>query len=88
MLLAASEKGDEDHATCEVLFVDDAEVGTVIKSEDEGEVTKVTTYVKPQHFFEFEIVTDAEGFVTLDGKKLFAGEVALKANKYFNGQVG
>ena len=88
MLLAASEKGDEDHATCEVLFVDDAEVGTIIKAEDEGEVTKITTYVKPNHFFEFEIVTDSEGYVCHDGKKLFAGEVALKANKYLNGSVG
>ena len=88
MLLAASDPTAEDpHSTCEVIFADDIAPGTVIKSEGEGEVEKVTTYIKPDHFFAMPMKT-IDGYVTIEGKKLGAGGKFLRVSKYVNGNVG
>ena len=88
MLLAASDPTAEDpHSTCELIFADDIEPGTVIKAEGEGEVEKVTTYIKPDHFFALPIKT-IDGYVTVDGKKLGYDGKFLRVYKYVNGNVG
>ena len=88
MLLAASDPTAEDpHSTCEVIFADDIEPGTVLKAEGEGEVEKVTTYIKPDHFFAMPMKT-IDGYVTIDGKKLGSDGVFLRVSKYVNGNVG
>ena len=88
MLLAASDPTAEDpHSTCEVIFADDIAPGTVIKSEGEGEVEKVTTYIKPDHFFAMPMKT-IDGYVTIEGKKLGADGKFLRVSKYVNGNVG
>ena len=88
MLLAASDPTAEDpHSTCEVIFADDIAPGTVLKLEGEGEVEKVTTYIKPDHFFALPMKTE-DGFVTVDGKKLGYEGTFLRVFKYVNGNVG
>ena len=88
MLLAASDPTAEDpHSTCEVIFADDIAPGTVIKYEGEGEVEKVTTYIKPDHFFAMPMKT-IDGYVTIEGKKLGADGKFLRVSKYVNGNVG
>ena len=88
MLLAASDPTAEDpHSTCEVIFADDIAPGTVLKLEGEGEVEKVTTYIKPDHFFALPMKTE-DGFVTVDGKKLGYEGTFLRVYKYVNGNVG
>ena len=88
MLLAASDPTAEDpHSTCEVIFADDIAPGTVLKLEDEGDVEKVTTYIKPDHFFAMPMKT-VDGYVTVDGKKLGYDGTFLKVSKYVNGNVG
>ena len=88
MLLAASDPTAEDpHSTCEVIFCDDIEPGTVLKAEGEGEVEKVTTYIKPDHFFALPMKT-IDGYVTVEGKKLGYDGKFLRVSKYINGNVG
>ena len=88
MLLAASDPtADDPHETCEVIFADDIEPGTVIKAEGEGDVEKVTTYIKPEHFFAMPMKT-IDGYVTIDGRKLGYGGTFLRVSKYVNGNVG
>lgn len=88
MLLAASDPTAEDpHSTCEVIFADDIAPGTILKLEGEGEVEKVTTYIKPDHFFALPMKTE-DGFVTVDGKKLGYEGTFLRVFKYVNGNVG
>ena len=88
MLLAASDPTAEDpHSTCEVIFADDIAPGTILKLEGEGEVEKVTTYIKPDHFFALPMKTE-DGFVTVDGKKLGYEGAFLRVFKYVNGNVG
>ena len=88
MLLAASDPNAEDpHSTCEVIFADDIQPGTVLKCEGEGEVEKVTTYIKPDHFFAMPMKTIG-GYVTVDGKKLGHDGTFLRVSKYVDGNVG
>ena len=88
MLLAASDKNDETHATCELIFCDDITPGTVLKYEGEGDDTeKVTTYIKPDHFFALPMKT-IDGYVTIDGKKLGSDGHFLRVFKYVDGNVG
>ena len=88
MLLAASDKNDETHATCELIFCDDIAPGTVLKYEGEGDDTeKVTTYIKPDHFFALPMKT-IDGYVTIDGKKLGSDGHFLRVFKYVDGNVG
>ena len=87
MLLAATEKGDENHETCEVIFADDFEVGTVLEFDGQEPVEKITTYLKPNHFFDMPMET-INGEVCVDGKPLGFGGKHLTVKKYINGNVG
>ena len=87
MLLAASAPDDETHSTCELIWADDIAPGTVLKYEGESEVEKVTTYIKPDHFFALPMKT-IDGYVTIEGKKLGADGHFLRVEKYVNGNVG
>lgn len=87
MLLAASDPDAPEHSTCEVLFADQFEVGTVLEAEGEEPVEKVSTYIKADHFFDIPIYTK-DGFVEVEGKKICFDGKYLKAEKYINGEVG
>ena len=87
MLLAASDAADTSHETCELIFADDIAPGTVLKYEGEGEVEKVTTYIKADHFFALPMKT-IDGYVTIEGRKLGADGHFLHVDKYVNGNVG
>ena len=87
MLLAAADADDEDHSTCELIFADDFEVGTVFEFDNQEPVEKITTYLKADHFFDMPMHT-IDGYVCVDGKKLGFGGKHLKVEKYINGNVG
>lgn len=87
MLLAASDPDAPEHTTCEVLFADEFEPGTVLEFDNQGEVEKVTTYVKPDHFFALPIYAE-NGEIKVDGKALGFGGKHLTSKKYLNGPVG
>lgn len=88
MLLAASDPDAPEHTTCEVLFADDSiPEGTVLKVADQGEVEKVTTYIKPDHFFAMPLYTKG-GVLMIDGKEILADGHQIKSHKYTDGPVG
>ena len=87
MLLAASDKNDETHSTCEVIFADDFAVGTVLEYDGQPETEKITTYLKPDHFFALPMKT-IDGLVTVDGKPIGKDGKFLKVFKYTDGNVG
>ncbi len=87
MLLAASDANDENHSTCEVIFPDEFDVGTVLEYEGQPETEKITTYLKADHFFALPMKTK-DGFVTVNGKKIGKDGKFLKVKKYINGNVG
>ncbi len=87
MLLAASDKDDDSHSTCEVIFPDEFEVGTVLEYEGQPETEKVTTYLKADHFFALPMKTK-NGIVTINGKRIGKNGKFLTVKKYINGNVG
>ncbi len=87
MLLAASEKDDDEHRTCELIFADDFEVGTVLEFDNQEKTEKITTYLKPEHFFALPMKT-VDGTVCVDGQALGYGGKHIKAYKYTDGNVG
>ena len=87
MLLAASDKDDENHSTCELIFADELPVGTVLEYEGQGETEKITTYLKADHFFNMPMHT-IDGYVTVDGKRIGKDGVYPRVHKYVNGNVG
>ncbi len=87
MLLAASDPDAEPHSTCEVLFADDIPAGTVLKVEGQGDVEKVTTYIKPDHFFAMPLYTK-DGRLMVDGCLITGDEKTVSSKKYLNGPVG
>ncbi len=88
MLLAATEKGDEDHSTCEVLFADDFEVGTTLLPEGTSAPEEDRFYVKGSKFFEMPMYTE-DGVVKVDGKAIKSSDgKTLTAKVYVNGEVG
>lgn len=88
MLLAAADKDDDSHSTCEVIFADDIPVGSVLTYEGEKkDVKKITTYLKADHFFALPMHT-VDGFVTIEGRKIGFDGTFLHVNKYVNGNVG
>ena len=87
MLLATSDANDENHSTCELIFADDFEVGTVFEFDNQEPVEKITTYLKADHFFDMPMKT-IDGYVCVDGQKLGFGGKHLKVEKYINGNVG
>ena len=87
MLLAAADKDDDSHSTCEVIFADDFAPGTVLEYEGQPETEKITTYLKADHFFALPMKT-IDGKVTIDGKAIGKDGKLLKVEKYINGNVG
>ncbi len=89
MLLAASQAGDEEHETCEVLFADDIPVGTILEPEGYEVPADVDTfcYVKADKFFSLPLYTK-DGFVEIEGKKLVGDGKNIIAHTYVNGEVG
>ena len=86
MLLAVSDPAVTDKDTCEVIFADDFEVGTVLEPEGFNPPTEELCFVKPDKFTEMELCTK-DGFVEVAGKKIGAGEKFLSVKKYLNGHV-
>ncbi|MDD3056922.1 MAG: methionine--tRNA ligase [Sphaerochaeta sp.] len=87
MLLAASDPAAEEHTTCEVLFVPQFEVGTVLLPEGHEGPQDALPYVKADHFFSMPIVAE-DGVVKIDGKPLGKDGVYVTSKKYLNGPVG
>ncbi len=87
MLLAAAEKDDESHSTCEVIFADDFPVGTILEYEGQPKTEKITTYLKASHFFELPMET-INGFVSVDKRPIGKDGKFLRVKKYINGSVG
>ena len=89
MLLAASDKNDTDHSTCEVLFADDAEVGENIYPEGTASQSDYGTYLKPEHFFSIPF-SSHNGIVEVDGAKLVTSKTGLtiRCYKYGDGNIG
>ncbi len=88
MLLAASDPDAPEHTTCEVLFADDdIPEGTVLKVADQPDVEKVTTYIKPDHFFAMPLYTKG-GVLMVDGKEILADGRQIRSHKYIDGPVG
>ncbi len=87
MLLAAADKDDDSHSTCEVIFADDFAPGTVLEYEGQPETEKITTYLKADHFFDMPMETIC-GSVCINGKKIGKDGKFLKVEKYINGNVG
>lgn len=87
MLIAASDKNDESHETCEVIFADDLPVGAVLEFDNQEEVEKITTYLKPDHFFALPMKT-VNGEICVEGKPLGYNGVHIRAYKYTDGNVG
>ena len=87
MLLAASEKDDTEHRTCELIFADDLPVGSVIEFDNQEPVEKLKTYLKPEHFFALPMRV-VDGTVCVEGNPLGYGGKHLKVYKYIDGNVG
>ena len=87
MLLAASEKDDTEHRTCELIFADDLPVGAVIEFDNQEPVEKIKTYLKPEHFFALPMRV-VDGTVCVEGNPLGYGGKHLKVYKYIDGNVG
>ena len=91
MLLAASQKGDESHETCEVLFLDAAEAGENVFPEGEEEVEgrDYSTYIKPEHFFSIPLKAK-DGIIYAGDKKLVSerSKLEIKCYKYTDGNIG
>ena len=87
MLLAASEKDDTEHRTCELIFADDLPVGAVIEFDNQEPVEKIKTYLKPEHFFALPMSV-VDGTVCVEGNPLGYGGKHLKVYKYIDGNVG
>ena len=87
MLLAASEKDDTEHRTCELIFADDLPVGSVIEFDNQEPVEKIKTYLKPEHFFALPMRV-VDGTVCVEGNPLGYGGKHLKVYKYIDGNVG
>ncbi len=87
MLLAASDKNDTSHSTCEVIFADDVPVGTVLEYEGQEKTEKTPNHVKADLFFSLPMET-VNGALTIQGKKILAGKKEIKVHKYIDGNVG
>lgn len=87
MLLAASDPAVTDKETCEVIFADDFEVGTILEPEGFMPPEEELCFVKPDKFFSMPLYTK-DGFVYLEDKKIGADGKFLTVNVYKNGEVG
>ncbi len=86
MLLAANDPEAPEHTTCEVIFADQFEVGTVLTLEGHEAPRLDQPYIKADHFFSLPINT-VDGVVQVDGKAIGSEGKTLKARRYLNGVV-
>ena len=86
MLIAANDPAAEEHTTCEVIFADEFETGTVLEVEGYEAAEESIPYVKPDLFFSLELYTE-NGTVKIDGRPIGKDGTYLKALKYVNGPV-
>ena len=86
MLLAANDPDAPEHTTCEVIFADQFEVGTVLTLEGYEAPKLDQPYIKADHFFELPIKTE-DGVVKVDGKAIGSGGKTLRVTRYLNGVV-
>lgn len=88
MLLAASDKNDEHHETCEVLFADDIPEGTNLYPEGIAPESAPDCYIKAEHFFELPLYTK-NGVLCIDNVELKTTDgKTVSAHKYINDVVG
>ncbi len=89
MLLAASDKDDKNHSTCEVLFADEAKVGENVYPEGTVSESDYGTYIKPDQFFSIPF-SSHNGIVEVDGAKLISEKtgITIKCYKYGEGSIG
>lgn len=88
MLLAASDKNDEHHETCEVLFVDDIPEGTNLYPEGIAPESAPDCYIKAEHFFALPLYTK-NGVLCIDNVELKTTDgKTVSAHKYINDVVG
>jgi len=86
MLLAASDPDAEEHSTCEVLFANEFEVGTVLVPEG-LETPDEKCYVKADAFFNMPLYAE-NGIIKVDNHTLGFEGKPLTSKKYLNGPVG
>lgn len=86
MLLAANDPEAEEHTTCEVIFVDDFETGTVLEVEGFDPPQADIPYVKPDLFFSLELYAE-DGVVKVDGRPIGKAGRHLRTVTYLNGPV-
>ena len=88
MLLAASDKNDEHHETCEVLFADNIPEGTNLYPEGIAPESAPDCYIKAEHFFELPLYTK-NGVLCIDNVELKTTDgKTVSAHKYINDVVG
>ena len=88
MLLAASDKNDEHHETCEFLFADNIPEGTNLYPEGIAPESAPDCYIKAEHFFELPLYTK-NGVLCIDNVELKTTDgKTVSAHKYINDVVG
>lgn len=87
MLLAASDKDDNNHETCEVIFADQFAVGTELLPEGLTPPPQERSQVKGDLFFSLPIYTEG-GVVKIEGRPIGTSEESLKVMRYTDGIVG
>ncbi len=86
MLLAANDPAAPEHTTCEVIFADQFEAGTILTLEGHEAPNLDQPYIKADHFFAMPIYTE-DGVVKVDGKAIASEGKHLYAKRYLNGVV-
>lgn len=86
MLLAANDPKAAEHTTCEVIFADQFEAGTVLTLEGHELPKLDQPYIKAEHFFDMPIYAE-DGVVKVDGKPIGSGGSYLSVKRYLNGLV-
>ncbi|HHU88917.1 MAG: methionine--tRNA ligase [Sphaerochaetaceae bacterium] len=87
MLLAASDKDDQNHATCEVIFADQFAVGTELLPEGLTAPPQVRSQVKGELFFSLPVYTEG-GVVKIEGRPIGTPDGNLTVMRYTDGVVG
>lgn len=87
MLLAASDKEDENHETCEVIFVPTLEPGMELLPEGTEAPAEPRTYVKAEHFFAMPMYAE-NGIVKIDGKVIAHDGTPMTVKQYVDGPIG
>ena len=88
MLLAASEKNDTEHSTCDVLFADSCEKGECIYPQGTTTPVEYGTYLKPEHFSSLPLRL-VDGVATVNSVPLVSERTGqtFKSEKYPDGNL-